>query len=154
MTNFRGYIEISEEPKKAFALVQSALEGSIYKPVDSNLKSLELNFKTSTRFMKNSWGEKIRIVINSKKSNSSVIYIESKNNTGSPGIHKSNVEEIITLIKSQVSGEKNIKVTDNGFITGAAVGTVAASTTTWFVTEEFETEDNQDGAESGFDFDY
>ena len=42
MTNYSGYVDISIEAKKAYAIVQLALEGSQFKPVDSNLKDLEL----------------------------------------------------------------------------------------------------------------
>ena len=154
MTNYSGYIDISVDPKKAFVIVQHALEGSIYKPVDSNLKKLELNFKTSTRFMKNSWGEKINIVISAESPKKSIIFIDSRNNTGSPNVHKSNVKEIIDLIKKHLDSEKTGKITDSGFLTGAVAGAAAASTTTWFVTREYEVSESEDQGDSDFDIEY
>jgi hypothetical protein len=154
MTNYSGYVDISIEAKKAFAIVQLALEGSQFKPVDSNLKDLELKYKTSAGFMKNSWGEKINIVISSETAKKSTIYIDSQNNTGSPKVHKSNVEEIIELIKGQVENKKSGKITDSGFFTGAAAGAVATTTTTWFMSREYEVEDGGEGDDSGFDIDY
>lgn len=154
MTNYSGFIDVSIEAKKAFAIVQSALEGSKFKPVSANLKDLELKYKTSAGFMKNSWGEKINIVVTSETAKKAIIFIDSQNSTGSPKVHKSNVEEIIDLIAGHMETEKSGKITDSGLFTGAAAGAAAATTTTWFVSREYEVEDGGEGDDSGFDIDY
>lgn len=154
MTNYSGFIDISVEAKQVFAIVQSALEGSKFKPVNSNLKVLELKYKTSAGFMKNSWGEKINIVVTSETTKKSIIFIDSQNSTGSPKVHKCNVEEIIGLIKGHMENEKSGKITDSGSFTGAAAGAAAATTTTWFVSREYEVEDGGEGDDSSFDIEY
>lgn len=153
MQSAEGFVEVSLSSKEAFNSVLEALEDTIFKVVDVDSKKLVIECKTSMRFAKNTWGEKIKILIENDKKKNAMIAINSWNSTGSPKVHRGNVTEISDLISDHVTKNKKGNIVDSGFMNAAKAGAVA-TTTTWFAVETVDESNEEEGDDgSSFDFD-